>query len=131
MARTQRVSETITYNPDIRAYTVTTAGGAYIGTTPHLAIAERWAEANGRPVWCPGMRYPYSHWPARDRQAEARLRRNEYRRFLRMTDGELAAQARRLVDTADYIWQDKVRLRCALSLAGRNGVDVWPTYYAA
>ena len=80
--------------------------------------------------WKPGMRYPYSQWTRHDKREEARTRVAEWRRFTRMTDGELRAQIRSLVDTSETIYQDLARLRCALSLAGRNGVTVWPRLVA-
>jgi hypothetical protein len=76
------------------------------------------------------MRYPYSQWTRRDRREEARTRAAEYRRFTRMTDSELRAQARTLADMSETCYQDLARLRCALNLANRNGVTVWPRYAA-
>ena len=80
--------------------------------------------------WKPGMRYTYSHWSLIDRSGEARTRAAEYRRFTRMTDGQLRTQIKLLVDTSETCYQDLARLRCALNLANRNGVTVWPRLVA-
>jgi hypothetical protein len=74
------------------------------------------------PVWRPGMRYPYRQWSRWERREEARTRAAEWRRFGRMTDLELRAQVMSLVDTSRFIWQDRARLRCAVSVANRRGV---------
>lgn len=81
--------------------------------------------------WRPGIRYPYSQWSRTDRRDEARTRAAEWRRFTRMTDGELRAQIHRLVDMSETCYQDLARLRCALRLANRNGVTVWPRLIAS
>jgi hypothetical protein len=80
--------------------------------------------------WKPGMRYTYSWWSQHDRRGEARTRAAEWQRFTRMTDGDLRAQIRSLVDTSETCYQDLARLRCALTLANRNGVTVWPRLHA-
>ena len=80
--------------------------------------------------WKPGMRYPYSQWSRSDRREEARVRVAEWRRFTRMTDGELRAQIRTLVDMSETCYQDLARLRCALRIANGNGVTVWPRLVA-
>ena len=76
--------------------------------------------------WKPGMRYPYAQWTRTDRREEARTRAAEWRRFTRMTDGDLRAQIHLLADMSETCYQDLARFRCALTLANRNGVTVWP-----
>lgn len=110
-------------------YRDTWHGGArcYCCNLTDAGIAERHAQPAG---WRPGMRYTYRTWSPIERQDESRARVAEWRRFKRMTDSELRAQVRSLVDTSEYIYQDLARIRCALDEANRRGVECWPRLVA-